>query len=231
MTITTVLFDLDGVLRHFDPATAGHVEDAHGLTHGRIEAAAFDPDLLERVTLGEITNHEWVTAIGERIGSATAAAEWRSQPFTVDLDVLDVARDLRAGGVHVSIFSNATDGLRAELTGSPLIEVMECIFNSSELRRAKPAAEAYVAVLDELRVDPQSVLFVDDRLANVEGARAIGIVGHHHRGRGAPAAATLRDALRAAGLVAHHLDHRSTDHRSTDHRTDHGTDRPAVGRS
>ena len=203
MTITTVLFDLDGVLRHFDPAAAGHVEDAHGLTHGRIEAAAFDPDLLLRVTLGEITNDEWVTAIGERIGSARAAAQWRRQPFTVDLDVLDVARGLRASGVHVSIFSNATDGLQAELAGSPLVEVMECIFNSSELRRAKPAAAAYVAVLDELQVDPQSVLFVDDRIANVEGAQAIGIVGHHHRGRGAPAAAELRSALRAVGLDDH----------------------------
>lgn len=200
MTITTVLFDLDGVLRHFESATAGRVEEAHGLAHGCIEAAAFAPELLRAVTVGEISNGEWVAAIGTRIGSTAAAAQWREQPFTVDVEVLAVARELRQAGVHVSILSNATDALGAELVGTPVIDVVERVFNSSALGTAKPTPDAYLAVTAALDVHPTAVVFVDDRLANVEAASALGMVGHHHQGRGAEAADRLRHALRTAGL-------------------------------
>ena len=90
MTVTTVLFDLDGVVRHFDPATAG----------------------------------PW------------AAAEWRHQPFIVDDAVLEVTQELRVGGVHVSVLSNATDGLHDELVGTRVLDAFERIFNSAEIGRS-----------------------------------------------------------------------------------------------
>lgn len=196
-----MLFDLDGVLRHFDPSTAGRVEDLHGLDRGSIEAAAFAPGLLHAVTVGEITNREWVAAIGARIGSAAAAAVWRDQPFVVDTDILAVARDLRDAGLRVSILSNATDGLCAELAGTAVLDVVEQVFNSSELRIAKPAPDAFLAVTEALEVHPTAVVFVDDRVANVEAANALGMVGHHHQGRGGDAADRLRAALRAVGVL------------------------------
>jgi HAD superfamily hydrolase (TIGR01509 family) len=201
VTVTTVLFDLDGVLRHFDPATTGRVEALHGLEPGRLERTAFSPELLRAVTVGELSNEQWVARIGELVGSHVAASAWRNQHATVDADVLAVARELRDAGVHVSLFSNATDGLCEELAGSPLMEVVEWVFNSADLGRAKPDRAAYEAVLQALGADPAAVLFVDDRLVNVEGARSAGMLGHLHQGRGRHAAAALRRALDDAGLL------------------------------
>ena len=39
----------------------------------------------------------------------------------------------------------------------------------------KPSAESFAAVVQHLGVPPEGLLFVDDRQANVEGARAAGI--------------------------------------------------------
>ena len=201
MTVTTVLFDLDGVLRHFDPATAGRIEGAHGIAPGSIEAAAFAPDLLRAVTVGDITNEAWIVAIGEAIDSPAAAAEWRRQPFIVDDAVLEVTQELRGGGAHVSLLSNATDGLHDELVGTSILDAFERIFNSAEIGCSKPTAAAYLIVLEALGVDPDTVLLVDDRLAHVEAACRLGMLGHHHRGRGSDAADRLRRALRSAGLL------------------------------
>ena len=59
MPITTVLLDLDGVVRHFDPTHVAQVEAEHGLEAGCLAAAAAEPGLLERVITGRILRSAW----------------------------------------------------------------------------------------------------------------------------------------------------------------------------
>ncbi|MBR1522623.1 MAG: HAD family phosphatase [Bacteroidales bacterium] len=48
-------------------------------------------------------------------------------------------------------------------------------FISCELKMLKPSAEFYREVIRRLGVKPEEIVFVDDSLTNVEGARAVGI--------------------------------------------------------
>ena len=56
-----------------------------------------------------------------------------------------------------------------------LSQRMDRIFVSCDLGVRKPHAGAYVAVLDELGLEAQNVLFVDDRADNVSAAQALGM--------------------------------------------------------
>ena len=169
MTIAAVLFDL----RHFDPAATGAIERDHGLEIGTIDPVAFDPQLLSAVTVGSITNNEWVTTIGERIGSQAAARAWRRQGFVFDVAMIEEMRRLRLEGRRLAVLSNATDGLAEELVDAPILCLIEHLLNSAELGCAKPSDAAYQAAVDTLGLAPAAIAFVDDRLANVDAARRL----------------------------------------------------------
>lgn len=76
MEITTVLLDLDGVVRHFDPSHVTAVERAHGLPIGTLTTTAFEPELLEGVITGRLTRAQWVEEVSSRIAAPSAALEW-----------------------------------------------------------------------------------------------------------------------------------------------------------
>ncbi|MGI4832471.1 MAG: HAD family hydrolase [Janthinobacterium lividum] len=49
------------------------------------------------------------------------------------------------------------------------------VFSSHELKARKPDAQAYQLVLDYLQVKPTQVVFLDDNLDNIKGARQLGM--------------------------------------------------------
>jgi hypothetical protein len=54
------------------------------------------------------------------------------------------------------------------------------IYASARFKTAKPDPRCFRLCLSELDVKPESVLFVDDLMANVAGAREAGLFAHHH---------------------------------------------------
>ena len=113
--IQAVLFDLDGVIRHFDPRHAAGIERDHALPPGSIEAFAFSSPIIEEVTTGRITRSAWVSAIGRHIGDTAAAVAWGEQPFTADRAVLELIDDLRSAGYRTAVLTNGTDGIPDEI--------------------------------------------------------------------------------------------------------------------
>ncbi len=56
-----------------------------------------------------------------------------------------------------------------------LLKIFKKFFFSKELGYSKSDPRCYQAVLKELRIDPRSVLFIDDSPSNVEAAMAAGL--------------------------------------------------------
>lgn len=192
-SIRAVLFDLDGVVRHFDPENVASIERAHELEPGSIEAIAFAPHHLEQVTTGRISRREWVERIGVEIGNAEVAEAWGSQPFHVDEEVLGLVDDLRANGIRTAILTNGTDTIAAELASMGIDSHFEALFNSAEIGWTKPDVRAFQHVLDAMRLAPHEVFFTDDSVGKLAGADALGMPTHHSRGVGG-----LRETLLAA---------------------------------
>lgn len=193
--IRAVLFDLDGVIRHFFPDYVADVEFRHGLKPGSIEAFAFSHPLIDYVTSGRITRAAWVAAIAEHLACPAAADEWEKQPYRCDEEVLELASRLRAGGVVTAILTNGTDATAAELAELGIHERFDWIFNSADIGYPKPDRRAFQHVLDVLRLPGSSVFFTDDSPAKLAGAVDLGMRTHRFTD-----AASLRRALLDHGV-------------------------------
>lgn len=172
--IRVMLFDLDGVLRHFDPADAARIEAAHGLPPGTLARRAFDPALLLPAIRGETPRREWIRRLGADLGSPAAASAFLGLRGRVDPEVLALVDGLREQDLRVGLLTNATDSLADELAALGVDDRFDVIFNSSELGHVKPEPGLYARVLDALGVLPEHVGFTDDGAANVEAATSAG---------------------------------------------------------
>lgn len=195
--IRAVLFDLDGVIRHFDPENVASIERNHGLDRGSVEAVAFASGIIEQVTTGSITRREWVARIGAELGNVQAAEAWGSQPFHVDKRMIVLVDELRARGIRTAILTNGTDTIPAEVASMNLGSHFEAVFNSAEIGWTKPDVRVFQHVLDALALAPDEVFFTDDSASKLVGAEELGMPTHHFIG-----VEGLRAALRGIGLLA-----------------------------
>ncbi|WP_256209457.1 MULTISPECIES: HAD family hydrolase [unclassified Microbacterium] len=191
--IRAVLFDLDGVIRHFDHDTT--LEARHGLADGAIARTAFSSPLIDEVTTGLLTREEWIIRVGEAAGSAAAAQEWGRTPFAADRDVLALVDAVRSHGTTCAILTNGTDTIDEELRDSGIDAHFDRVFNSADIGHAKPDVRAFRHVVAALDLPPEEVFFLDDSPGKLSGARALGMTTHHFTG-----VAALRTALHVAGV-------------------------------
>lgn len=193
--IRVVLFDLDGVIRHFDPDHLADIERRHGLAAGTIAGIAFAKPLIEEVTTGRITRADWVRQVSAAAGSAPAAEEWGVQPSVVDEAMLDLSDELRSMGLTTAVLTNGTDTIPAEIAALGIADRFDAIFNSADIGFVKPDVRAFEHVLDALGVTGAEVFFTDDTASKLVGADRLSMRTHVFDGVDG-----LRDQLRAAGI-------------------------------
>lgn len=182
MSLTTVLLDLDGVIRHFDPEHVAGVEHRHGLRPGSLTETAFEPDLLERVITGRMRRSEWVGEVGRRVKHPAAAEEWMSERGTVDATMMAEVGKLQSRGYVVAVLTNGTDTIAEEMESLGLDVRFDAIFNSAELGVAKPDRRAFELVAAALDVAPTEVFFTDDSQAKLRGAIELGMTARRFVG-------------------------------------------------
>lgn len=197
--ISAVLFDLDGVIRHFEVDDAAEIERRHRLASGELRRVAFSAPLLTEVTTGRITRHEWVQTIGQRIGNAAAAAEWSRLIPTVDIETLTLVDELRRLGLTTAVLTNGTDSIATEVREAGIDRHFDEIFNSADIGFAKPDSRAFRHVLQVLNRKPAEVFFTDDSVSSVDSAQILGLTAHLFTG-----VDKLRVALAEAGVKISH---------------------------
>lgn len=195
-SITTVLLDLDGVIRHFDPDHRDRIEAAAGLAPGALWAAAFEDGLIERLITGKMSRAEWTVAVGEAVDDPGAAAEWLAERGTVDPAMLELADELRSIGITVAILTNGSDTIPDELDELGVTSRVDAIFNTAEIGYAKPDRRAFEHCCDALQVEPAAVFFTDDSERKLSGAVDVGMTAEHFTG-----VAPLRSRLAALGVI------------------------------
>ncbi|MBD8465272.1 HAD-IA family hydrolase [Plantibacter sp. CFBP 8798] len=193
--ISVVLFDLDGVIRHFDPAPVSDIEVRYGLQPGALAGIAFAAPLIDEVTTGRITRVEWVSRIGHLVGDRAAAEEWGAQTWSVDDALLDLSDEIRAARLRTAVLTNGTDTIAAELATSGIADHFDAIFNSADIGFAKPDVRAFQHVLDALQVRGEDVFFTDDSAAKLAGAARLSMSTHRFT-----TVDDLRGRLHAAGV-------------------------------
>jgi putative hydrolase of the HAD superfamily len=195
MTIEAVVFDLDGVVRHWDPEVNATIERRHGLAPGALIDAAFAPDLGPAAVTGALDYETWAARIGERIDCPAAVAEWGRFRGHVDRDTLELVDAVRATGCVVGLLSNATTRLEEDLAVLGIADRFDPIFNTARLGVAKPDPAVYRLVVEALAVPAERIVFTDDTPSWADAASAVGLVGIPFTGVG-----HLREELTRLGL-------------------------------
>lgn len=186
--IRVVLFDLDSVIRHFDP---NHVADIEKT----LESIAFAKPLIEDVTAGRISRAEWVQQVGEVAGSAPAAQEWAIQSAVVDDALLVLSDEIRGLGLRTAVLTNGTDTITAEIAAMGIADRFEAVFNSADIGFVKPDIRAFEHVLHALDVPGEQVFFTDDSASKLVGADSLSMRTHLFEG-----VDDLREHLIEAGV-------------------------------
>ena len=83
---------------------------------------------------------------------------------------------LKDRGLLTGILSNMGDSVLANMERSfDWLHRFDVLVWSFQLRMSKPDPAIYRHILEELGTEPEEVLFLDDRLINVEAAQALGM--------------------------------------------------------
>jgi glucose-1-phosphatase len=178
--ITTVLFDLGGVVCRYDPSKrlallAGDCGLEPDEVHRRVWASELSADF----ELGRHTTLEWFGLVREALGLQMDDERLREvmlTALTIDPEVLALVDGLRAGVRTAMLTDNPPLLVEALPTHFPEIAPrFDPFLISCDLNLMKPSREIFEAALARLGAPAADVLFVDDVEANVLGARACGI--------------------------------------------------------
>ncbi len=196
-----VLFDFDGVLAHYShELRIAQLAKTTGCLAQRVGDVLFDSGLETQYDSGLIDTAQYLEQLGGGLGCVVDETSWIASRIagnrvetTVVAMVCEVARRTRIG-----VLTN-----NGALMAEAMRDILPALFPALEgnilcsgaLGVRKPDVGIFQRAVTHFAVAPHQVLFVDDVLRNVEGARRAGLRAAH-----VPNEETL-----AAVLRAHHL--------------------------
>jgi glucose-1-phosphatase len=181
-----VLFDLDGVLAHYDHAPRLRVLAERTRTSERaISRTLFESGLEQEADLGLHDAQGHADELARRLGAPVVPADLiaaRAAAMTANAGVLALAEQV-AKKARVAILTNNNLLLRDNLAAicPPLFPLFEQrVFCSAQFKLGKPDPKVFLLCLQALDTAPADCFFIDDKPENPEGARAAGLSAHHY---------------------------------------------------
>lgn len=199
--ISALLFDLGNVVIRidFERVFARWAADA-GCDAARLREAFLHDQPYQRHERGEIDAAAYFASLRDTLGvaldDARLLAGW-NQIFVEEMPGIGELLKRVASRIPTYAFTNTN---RAHATHyvwqfAPVLGHFRKVFASHEMGLRKPEPAAFAHIVQEIGVPAGRVLFFDDTLANVEGARACGLQAVH-----VTSDKTVRDTLAALGL-------------------------------
>ena len=185
--VDALLYDLGGVILEIDfDRTFDHWSRHSGIPAGTIKARfRHDEDFHahECGALDAPAFFEWVRrTVGFSLDDRTILEGWLALLGTEIAPTVQAIRRLE-GRIPQYVFSNTNveheEAWRPRLREA--LAPMKGVFTSCGIGLRKPNAEAFHHVAREMGGSPRRILFFDDTLHNVEGARAAGLQAVHVR--------------------------------------------------
>ncbi len=155
-----------------------------------------------RVERGEISLEECRNITKQKLDDAgivatvpATAPPSQSNPFNFELNDNMVAfiHDLKSAGIAIGILTNNVKEFRPMWW--PLMDyesVFDTIVDSHEVQMRKPNPAIYELTMARLNATPTRTAFLDDLIANVHAANALGMHGVHVEEDSSGAIATAR---------------------------------------
>ena len=186
MSVEAIIFDMGDVLIQHDDAPEHAAVQA--MCTNPVSAGAEIPQLIpfDRVHRGELTFEDLFKLLIEEAGLTAdypAFVSAMTVGFGPPIPGIAQVVDSLAERFRLALLSN-TNAVHWSYVKShypALLDNVRPHFVSFELGMMKPQAEIFEHVVSALGVEPKECLLVDDREANVQGARRAGLDGIRFR--------------------------------------------------
>ncbi|MFM0323574.1 HAD family hydrolase [Caballeronia glebae] len=182
--ISLVLFDMEGVLTHYDrDVRVAHLAATTHSAPDTVRHAIWGSGLEARADAGIIDEKEYLATLGAMLDYPLSKDEWlasRRASSTPNERTLALAAQLRTSRAIAILTNNChlvTDHLGYL---NPAVDRLfgNAVYSSASFGATKPAAQTYLRCVDKIGARPEETLFIDDTDANVRGALDAGLIGY-----------------------------------------------------
>jgi epoxide hydrolase-like predicted phosphatase len=178
--INNIIFDIGRVLLEFNPKNYLLEKYKDELLSEELHAAVFgSPEWIE-LDRGSITNEEAIEIFSERYkGRETYIAEimkdWHNLLMPIE-GTVKLLEQLKQKGYKIILLSNFhLKAFEIIYERYPFFKLADEMVISARINLIKPYREIYEHLLSSLNLKAEECLFIDDTLANIEGAEKLGI--------------------------------------------------------
>jgi epoxide hydrolase-like predicted phosphatase len=188
--IRAVIWDMGGVIIRGSDGGVSRERLARrlGMERAALEDIVFNSEPSRLSLLGKITEAAAWENVGDLIGlHGEELTQARKEFFSgnqLDSELVAWIDSLRPR-YKTGLLSNAWAGTRQSLGARfAFLHVFDVSVFSDEVGMVKPAPAFYRWILERLDVLPEESVFIDDKLTNIEAARALHMSGIHFQNRG-----------------------------------------------
>ncbi len=187
-SVKTILFDLGGVIITLYPdRTTQALLKLKSKDQAVQEADLFANSCFTEYETGKVKCENFLRQLKQLLETQASDEElrdaWNSMLGNFTQANIEVIRQLRQQGYQLLLFSNTNvihleevlKRLRAETDITDLTEVFDKVYYSQELGMRKPDKKSFEYILNENKLRPQEVLFIDDNADNIESASTLGM--------------------------------------------------------
>jgi HAD superfamily hydrolase (TIGR01509 family) len=185
--VQALVLDMDGVIRHLDIEVAERTSQSIGFHYDELNEVLWNNEPAHELLCGRISRDEWweyVQSLDSRLGGISSDFIFDAvlAKSYINQEVIEFVRSVSQDRV-TGILSNCNEEGKIKIRHN-LGEnhPFHYILSSSDFGAKKPAPEVYHGMLETIEVRAEHCTFFDDRLANVEGARAVGIQAYLFEG-------------------------------------------------
>lgn len=182
MAITTIVFDMGGVLVDFDAkrSLSTHFEDKY---HALINEKTFSSETWKLMDKGDFEVEEAI-----KIMCRDLPAELHNEVRKMILDhegemppieeMYDVVKTLKTNGYRILLLSNCPDWFDEFRKSVPAFEFFDGFVVSAWYNLIKPGEEIFKVLFDKFSLSPEECFFIDDSPANIGTALRLGMKAH-----------------------------------------------------
>jgi putative hydrolase of the HAD superfamily len=185
MLIQVILFDIGGVFFKWkDRWLFGNIANRFGLPEQRLADECKKE--LPNLRLGKISEKEMWQRIGRQINSKELSNvkdslihDFFKSKINIDDSIFAVIKQLQKKNIKMGILSNTASVMHSAVEELADMSCFDYQFLSCEIGMEKPDKAIFEHVTEKLSHPKDEILFVDDRLSNVNAAKNFGMKAIH----------------------------------------------------
>ncbi len=201
MAITTVVFDMGGVLIDFDAkrSLSTHFDTEY---HNLINEKTFASETWKLMDKGDIEVEEAIEImcrdippeLHDEVKKMILDHEGEMPPIE---EMYGIVKKLKENGYKIYLLSNCPMWFFDFKKCVPAFSFFDGFIVSAKYNLIKPGKEIYKVLFDEFSLDASECFFIDDSPANIATAKELGMSAHCFSDKNF---IKLRSALRDAGI-------------------------------